>query len=935
MRTQLLITSWQWSVPGKNVCRLNFCWYHLLLFSLTQNSIIVFDRSNHDESIQAADVTNGGTAMLVLRNFGYLGIHSVVSSTSKLARDRLVDFTGEVQVRLKSDSDILSLPDDEHGLINVARDWHSDIVSEPTVNGGRLCPQLDNSSRYAQEVASVPLYIAQPNSRLPKHLKLRPRFYTTICNELFLYPLNIESCTKRNVTVKLEIARLVMRDDLRCLVAIPVSPCIHNSRRGPYLVKEAFTACAYHKIDPQFLDELKVKLPLSNLNSQGRGILVAMFTAYHVTVRGKKKWPLKSTSPNEGSSALEQIACGFLPLSESEETSCLIEDAVYPIRLKYKARPLHEHIHAGQSNLPDGTIVLEELGSGSDDTRQKDGKGWNFDEFLQKNASTFHPSPKNKGSDMISAQSSMSSITEKTESVTSDSLAPRARKQKDQKTKLLANLNLVLNVRTVAMSSVHPQNEVIAKFFDTMPKVPRRLNIDDFRGVWKMSSDDMNSELAGIISSYEPNSMSNDAHLIQNTIEISKSTVCPHGHLAAHFIRISFQLWRTVVAGDGTPCIAFADPASTLPLRVHSFSTMLYLFNSISNYLAKSEVKETNGTQKWSLGTMAQLVSLLFDEEALFLDSTGQPLEECRDLLQVGNEESDDDETSTSVELEEKVVVIENDTPAVSVSTTGDIKGWVTSVDQPKAFNFDTVLPKPRSQELNDRAPSYISLNYSSPSAEFIASDQGRSPSPPTISPTSSQDDILLKGASGKPAALRVRSSSAPDKNQKNQIKIDTKSDFQFALSAGASPSSGVILSPFGGTFVAGPAASRRKWLTGTVSLATISEDNDKMDNEATVPPKIERTSDEHTLDGIDTEIVLNSVQKSKVKQMRVPKFQQQAKSITDKIDDIEKVEVIEEVNSTGNDSDSQSSMTVPSMDEIESAGSAFLDSIDKVYGYG
>jgi len=927
----LLVTLWQWFVPGENVCLLDYCWCHLLLFSLTQDSIIIFDRSHHDESIQAADITNGGTAMLVMRNFGYLGIHSVVSSTSKLARDRLVDFTGEVQVRRKSDNDILSLPDDEHGLINVARDWHSDIVSEPTVNGGRLCPKLDNSSLYAQEVASVPLYIAQPNPRLTKHLKLRPGFHTTICNELFLYPLNIESCSKRNVTVKLEVARLVMRDDLRCLVAIPVSPCIHNSRRGPYLVKEAFTACAYHKIDPQFMDELKVKLPLSNLNSQGRGILVAMFTAYHVTVRGKKKWPLKSTSPNEGSSALEQIACGFLPLSESEETSCLIEDSIYPIRLKYRARPLHEHIHAEQSNLPDGTIVLEELGSGSDD-KQKDGKTWNFDDFLQKNASNFHPSPQKKGSDMLSAQSSMSSITEKTESITSESLAPRARKQKDQKTKLLANLNLVLNVRTVAISSVHPQNEVIAKFFDKMPKVPRRLNMDDFRGVWKMSPDDMNSELEGIISSYEPNSMSNDAHLIQNTIEISKSTVCPHSHLAAHFIRISFQLWRTVVAGDGTPCIAFADPASTLPLRVHSFSTMLYLFNSISNYLAKSEAKETNGTQKWSLGTMTQLVSLLFDEEALFLDSKGQPLEECRNLLQVGNEESADDETSTSVEPEEQVVVVENDTPTVSVSTTGDIKGWVMSTDRQKAFNFDTVLPTPRLlQELNDRAPSYISPNYVSSSAAFIAKDQGRSPSPPTISPTSSQDDILLKGASGKPAALKVRSSSAPDKNQ---IKVDTKSDFQFALSAGASPSSGVILSPFGGTSVAGPAASRRKWLTGTVSLATISEDNDKMDNEATMPPKIERPSDENTLDGIDTEIVLNSVKKSKVKQMRVPKFQQQAKSISDKIHNIEKVEVIEEVNSIGNDSDSQSSMTVPSMDEIETAGSAFLDSIDKVY-YG
>ena len=31
--------------------------------------------------------------MLVMRNFGYLGLHQVVDSSSTLARDRLVDFS--------------------------------------------------------------------------------------------------------------------------------------------------------------------------------------------------------------------------------------------------------------------------------------------------------------------------------------------------------------------------------------------------------------------------------------------------------------------------------------------------------------------------------------------------------------------------------------------------------------------------------------------------------------------------------------------------------------------------------------------------------------------------------------------------------------------------------------------------------------------------
>jgi|AntRauTorckE5430_2_1112549.scaffolds.fasta_scaffold26895_1 hypothetical protein len=55
--------------------------------------------------------------------------------------------------------------------------------------------------------------------------------------------------------------------------------------------------------------------------------------------------------------------------------------------------------------------------------------------------------------------------------------------------------------------------------------------------------------------------------------------------------------------------------------------------------------------------------------------------------------------------------------------------------------------------------------------------------------------------------------------------KVDTKSDFQFALSAGASSSSGGNASPFGGANLAGPTASRRQWLTGSLPLATISEE--------------------------------------------------------------------------------------------------------------
>ena len=46
-----------------------------------------------------------GHALLVMRYFGFLGLHSIVEKKSSLARDRLVDFTGELQVRRKEGKD--------------------------------------------------------------------------------------------------------------------------------------------------------------------------------------------------------------------------------------------------------------------------------------------------------------------------------------------------------------------------------------------------------------------------------------------------------------------------------------------------------------------------------------------------------------------------------------------------------------------------------------------------------------------------------------------------------------------------------------------------------------------------------------------------------------------------------------------------------------
>ncbi len=868
--------------------------------------------------------------MLVIRNFGHLGLHSAISKKSKLARERLVDFTGEVQIRRKTEDDYdIKLPDSDGGRVHITREWHDEFVAEPVVDGGRNY----NPGLYVQELAAIPLAIPEPNPRNQKHMKMKSHYYTSLSNELVLHPINIENCARRNITVKVEVVRLMYRDDLNSLIAIPVNACIFNCRRGAHLVKEVYTTCAYHKNDPYFLDEMKVKLPLTKLKSVEHGTLVALFTANHVSVKGKKLWPLKS-SPNvlDGSSSpMEEIACGFLSLSQGGESSCLVEDGLHSIHLRYKAIPLHSHPQASEDNLPKDTKVLEVLSASQDEKKSgtsqsvngsEEAKSCSIDEFLQNNAVDFNLSPRRNsgGGELQSTQTDISSLTEMDKSETFNSSKVR-KIEKDQRLKSQNELTLI--VRTMSLSSIHPQNDALETFFQHVPRPPQYLSGDDFRGVWKMKSDQIKKEMDKVKQTFDQMDMPNDKQLLLHTIEISKNSICPPSQIVPHFVRISFQLWRSFVAGSGEPHLAFANPAMSLPLRLHSFSALLYVFNQVCSRMMKSDVTETSGSQKFTMNTMSSLVSFLFDEESIFLDASCLPVEEC---------------SHTSKTKEEGGVT-------AFPTDTNNKEGPKKLIIETGHHSIEKVVDNTTSNQLSNN----LSLGTTQKSffqkldIEFVANEEDTSTeSPSNVSPTSTQDDIHVKKGSAKPAPLRTRSFSAPNEKQ---LKIDTKSDFQFALSAGISPSGAG--SPFATSTPFGPAASRRKWLgNGSLSLATISEDHDKIDNNESDDPvglgrssmsdrSLQMTSTEAgetPVNDIDTEIVLNSTKPSKVKQMRVPKVQHSRKR--EEIKEDKPIDIAED-ESNGNDSDSQSSMTVPSMDEIETAGTAFLDSINAAYGLG
>jgi hypothetical protein len=109
--------------------------------------------------------------MLVMRNFGYLGLHAVIDSRSSLARDRLVDFTGEIQVRRKNDAEKEIVETTEmrqtDGYRMIFPAFHSDYIAEPAVFGGRFAQEVNStpseqfSPKYAQELFPVPLLITQ------------------------------------------------------------------------------------------------------------------------------------------------------------------------------------------------------------------------------------------------------------------------------------------------------------------------------------------------------------------------------------------------------------------------------------------------------------------------------------------------------------------------------------------------------------------------------------------------------------------------------------------------------------------------------------------------------------------------------------------------------------------------------------------------------
>lgn len=310
-----------------------------------------------------------------------------VDSKSSLARERLVDFTGELQIRRKDGACVPSIESSVqvNGYSIVTPRWQPDFVTEPTNNGGRFTAENEDPAglrSYAQELAPLSLMCAPPSRLTNPTQKSRlhgndvePFYHTAFCNQLLCQPRIMHNCLKRRVVIKMEIRDIEWNDDVQGYFAHhpPCGPVIHNCRRGPFLVQHAFSTVSFRGRGGQhhFIDEFKLKLPLDvkpKLRDGKSRTLSLLFTVYSIKVGSKSRWKmtkgfLPGMSSDSGSDTLvdgvgncevSRISCGFLPVSGP---SCLIDNGLHDVIMKYSVR-LPSADLVDQYKLPDGTLLL-------------------------------------------------------------------------------------------------------------------------------------------------------------------------------------------------------------------------------------------------------------------------------------------------------------------------------------------------------------------------------------------------------------------------------------------------------------------------------------------------------------------------------------------------------------------------------------------------
>jgi hypothetical protein len=394
-----------------------------------------------------------------------------------------------------------------------------------------------------------------------------------------------------------------------------------------------------------------------------------------------------------------------------------------------------------------------------------------------------------------------------------------------------------------------------------------------------------------------------ESQLLDLVIDVSKHQLCSVPQSSSHLWRIMSLLWRLLVFGTGEPDLIWANPSSPLPLRVHSFATIIHLIGSTSMYLSKNGVTLVDGISGWNVATLGRVVALMFDERRLFGDQATEVLDEEMWLHgDSTNGTSRVDSASERRSLKRR-----------HVRQTYDL--------------FNDMPPRGNDRTQDFESPQAGTLH--SPSRSLRSPHKAREDSVETATTKAPWlDDTKVKPG--------VDPVEAPE--SKRTVKLDSKSDFQSALRAAASEedpdgfegdggrAARAMIQAFGGS---APSGSKRFLTAPNRALSTIREaaGNEDIDD---VDCALVDDESKVTASTFDTNLsdadqshddsVLNAVKKS-VKQFRVPN-----RGKPELAHDVG-VDFESELTKTCRDS------TPSTDDEIETAGTAFLEVIGKSLG--
>ncbi|ACI65622.1 predicted protein [Phaeodactylum tricornutum CCAP 1055/1] len=865
--------------------------------------VMLFPKAAHrvDGLSGPAAVTNGGAAMLVMRNFGYLGLHSVVDPKSSLARDRLVDFTGELQLRRradeKKDQDITkSVKHDAY--LNRLPSWHSQYSAEPTVNGGRNSDYVpgnesekceDHSLLYAQELAPLPLQFHGVES-----------FYnTSFYNELLFHPRMLHNCPKGNTVIKVELRELEWNKKYGVFLAhLPeCGPSIHNNRRGPSLVQSSFSSCSPRGSGPNFVDEFKLKLPLDLQTRRGErtGALALLFTVYHVKVSSRTKWSKRAkmifgtTHPADSAgeqeelesvekSRLKQIACGFLTIGSQ---ASVIDNGTHDVRVSYTAKHPPTEI-TDQGIIDPGGLVLIEQGEGNDGILPS------FDGPYDSCAETSVVSNDSWISDRLTHE-----VTRTDASIASASdLASIAEDSSTIGSKAMAATEISLSVRVIVHSSVHPQNETIARFLQNEPELPCRPLIPSglFLSSIAMGRDFLRDQ-AELRSAHQ-----SEADLVKLTVDIADKRCCPFSCSASHLLRLSASLWRSLAFGSGKPDLVWANPSAVIPLRVESFASLMGIVCSAAITCSKRGITQVDGVTKLSVVALGRVLALVFDEERLFAEQAVEVFDQSHysfedsSQYQKRQNHSYKKTPKKGRHVRQNFALLNNDTSG-------------------RQNNQKNLTFPGKKADLVDFRQGTVTVPLSAQ-----VSDMGESTKDSTWNPVKSDEG------------------SSKSSSSTHEHKVDSKSDFQSALRIATSEDDSDISIENTGVKRAaamiqafnGASRGNRKWMTApAIALSTIKESEDADANDSEIFEERQQMKlSSYSRDSLDDEIVLNSDNKVRPKQMRVPKVQKS--EVSNVIGTSTVIETPTEL----------SKANIPQSDlEIERAGVAFLDVIGKSLG--